>query len=102
MAEQFKPLYDKILVRKDAEQTTIGMGVVIPDSATDKPERGTVLAVGHGRLLDNGQVVTMTVQPQDRVLFGKYAGTEIKLDGEEFLILHEVEVLGILVPVVAE
>lgn len=96
MAIKLKPLGDRILVKRiDSEERTKG-GIIIPDSAKEKPMEGEVVAVGPGRTLDNGQVKAMTVKVSDRVLFAKYAETEIKLDGASFLLLREDDVLGIL------
>ena len=92
-----RPLYDRIVVKRiesDAEKT-LG-GLYIPDSAKEKPQEGEVVAVGKGKLLEDGKVVPLDVQAGDRILFGKYSGSEIKLDGNEYLIMREDEVLGIL------
>ncbi len=92
-----RPLYDRIVVKRiesDAEKT-LG-GLYIPDSAKEKPQEGEVVAVGKGKRLEDGKVVPLDVQPGDRILFGKYSGSEIKLDGVEYLIMREDEVLGIL------
>jgi len=95
-ATSFKPLHDRILVRRvEAEQKTAS-GLYIPDSAKEKPQEGEVISVGKGKSNDEGKVFPLDVKAGDRVLFGKYSGTEIKLDGEEFLIMREEEVLGIL------
>lgn len=96
MSELFMPLYDKLLVRKDDAKTVLGKGIIIPDSSADKPDTGTVMAAGHGRLLDNGQLVAMIVKAGDHILFHKFTGTEIKLDGKPYLIMAESEVFGIL------
>lgn len=96
MAIKLKPLSDRILVKRiDGEERTKG-GIIIPDSAKEKPMEGEVVAVGPGRTFDNGQIKPMTVKVSDRVLFAKYAETEIKLDGASFLLLREDDVLGIL------
>ena len=92
----FTPLHDRILVRRVEEGETIRGGIIIPDSAKEKPQEGEVIAVGKGKSNDEGKVFPLDVQAGDRVLFGKYSGTEIKIDGEEFLIMREEEVLGIL------
>ena len=92
----FRPLHDRVLVRRvEAEEKTAG-GIIIPDSAKEKPFEGKIIAVGNGKLLDDGTTRALTVKPGDRVLFGKYSGTEIKLDGEEHLIVREDEILGVL------
>ena len=92
-----RPLYDRIVVKRiesDAEKT-LG-GLYIPDSAKEKPQEGEVVAVGKGKRLEDGSVVTLDVQVGDRILFGKYSGSEIKIDGNDYLIMREDEVLGIL------
>ncbi|HXN49861.1 MAG TPA: co-chaperone GroES [Bryobacteraceae bacterium] len=91
-----RPLYDRIVVRRLEEKETIQGGIIIPDSAKEKPQEGEVIAVGQGKRLDSGKVVAPDVKPGDRILFGKYSGSEIKLDGEEYVIMREDEVLGIL------
>ena len=92
----FRPLGDRILVkRKDAAEEIQG-GIFIPDTAKEKPQEAEVIAVGDGKVLDSGEKIQMSVKTGDRVLFGKYGGTEVKIDGEEFLILREDDVLGIL------
>ncbi len=93
---KIKPLQDRILIRRlDSEEEMSG-GIVIPDTAKEKPQEGEVVAVGDGKVLDNGQKQEMTVKVGDRILFGKYGGTEVKIDDEELLIMREDEVLGIL------
>src|SRR6516165_8631999 len=92
----FTPLHDRILVRRLEETETIRGGIIIPDSAKDKPQEGEVISVGQGKSNDEGKVFPLDVKAGDRVLFGKYAGTEIKIDGEDFVIMREEEVLGIL------
>jgi chaperonin GroES len=92
-----RPLYDRILVKRienDVEKTSGGL--YIPDSAKEKPQEGEVVAVGKGKRLDDGKIVPLDVQAGDRILFGKYSGSEIKLDGNEYMIMREDEVLGIL------
>ena len=91
-----RPLHDRVLIRRVEEQETIRGGIIIPDSAKEKPMEGEVIAAGTGKRLENGTVTPLEVKAGDRVLFGKYSGTEIKLDGEELLILREDEILGIL------
>jgi chaperonin GroES len=91
-----RPLHDRVLVtRLDEGEQKMG-GIIIPDSAKEKPQQAEVKAVGNGKLLDNGQRVAPEVKPGDRILFGKYSGAEIKIDGEEYLILREDEILGVL------
>jgi chaperonin GroES len=93
---KFRPLHDRLLVKRvQAEEKTKG-GIIIPDTAKEKPIEGEVVAVGNGKLLKNGALVKPEVKNGDRILFGKYGGTEIKLDGEEHVIIREDEVLGIM------
>jgi chaperonin GroES len=96
MATKFTPLHDRILIRRVEEAETTRGGLIIPDSAKDKPQEGEVISVGRGKSNDEGKVFPLAVKEGDRVLFGKYAGTEIKLDGEDFIIMREEEVLGII------
>ena len=90
------PLHDRILIRRVEEAETSRGGIIIPDSAKDKPQEGEVVAAGKGKVNDEGKVFPLAVKEGDRILFGKYAGTEIKIDGEDFVIMREEEVLGIL------
>ncbi len=93
---KIRPLYDRIIVKRvDAEETTKG-GLIIPDTAKEKPIEGKIIAVGNGKVLDDGSVRKLEVQEGDRILFGKYSGTEIKIEGEEHLILREDEVLAVV------
>jgi chaperonin GroES len=96
MAAKLTPLHDRIVVRRIEESETTRGGIIIPDSAKDKPQEGEVSAVGKGKSNDEGKVFPLDVKAGNRILFGKYSGTEIKIDGEEFLIMREEEVLGIL------
>jgi chaperonin GroES len=96
MAVKFTPLHDRILVQRVEEEETTRGGLVIPDTAKDKPQEGEVIAVGKGKINEEGKVRPLDLKEGDRILFGKYAGTEIKLEGEEFLIMREDEVLGVL------
>ena len=96
MATKFTPLHDRILVRRVEEADTTRGGIIIPDSAKDKPQEGEVISAGKGKINEEGKVRPLDVKAGDRILFGKYSGTEIKLDGEEFVIMREEEVLGIL------
>ena len=90
------PLNDRVIVKRvESEETTKG-GIIIPDSAKEKPIEGEIVAVGKGKVLDSGKIQELVVEPGDRVLFGKYGGTDIKIDGEEHLILREDEILGIV------
>ena len=91
-----KPLADRILVRRIEEKETIRGGIIIPDTAKEKPQEGEVVAVGPGRVTEDGKRVAMEVKKGDRVLIGKYSGTEVKIDGSEYVILREDDVLGIL------
>ena len=93
---KFRPLHDRVLIKRIEEQETVRGGIIIPDTAKEKPQEGEIIAAGTGKRLDNGQVTPLEVQEGDRVLFGKYSGTEIKLDGQEYLILREDEILGIV------
>jgi chaperonin GroES len=93
---KFTPLHDRILVRRVEEGESMRGGIIIPDSAKEKPQQGEVISVGKGKSNDEGKVFPLDVKAGDTILFGKYSGTEIKLDGEEFLIMREEEVLGIV------
>ena len=95
MAVNITPLHDRVLVRRLEEKETAKGGIIIPDTAKEKPHEGEVIAVGAGKI-EKGHRIPLDVKAGDRVLFGKYAGTEIKIDGEDFLIMREEEVLGIL------
>lgn len=97
MSQTIRPLRDRILLSREEEKEQVRGGIIIPDTAKEKPQRATVVAVGDGKLLDNGTRLQLNVKVGDTVLFGKYSGTEIKLDGKEFIIMKEEEVLGILV-----
>jgi chaperonin GroES len=91
-----RPIYDRIVVKRIEEQETTRNGIVIPDSAKEKPQEGEVIALGRGKRLDNGELVALDVQVGDRILFGKYSGSETKLDGTEYIIMREDDVLGVL------
>jgi chaperonin GroES len=91
-----RPLYDRIVVKRIEEQETKIGGLFIPDSAKEKPQEGEVVAVGKGKRLEDGKVVALDVQKGDRILFGKYSGSEIRIDGQDLLIMREDEVLGVL------
>ena len=91
-----KPLQDRVIIKRIEEGEQIRGGIIIPDSAKEKPQEGEVIAVGEGKKLDNGERVPLDIKEGDRVLFGKYAGTEIKLDGDEYLIMREDDILGVL------
>ena len=90
-----RPLHDRVLIKRIEEQETVRGGIIIPDSAKEKPQEGEVVATGTGKRLENGTITPLEVKEGDRVLFGKYSGTEIKVDGQEYLILREDEILAI-------
>ena len=96
---QIRPLYDRLVVRRIEQTESVQNGIIIPDTAKEKPQEAEVVAVGRGKRLEDGTVVSLDVKVGDRILFGKYSGSDIKLDGEEYLILREDEVLGVLDPV---
>ena len=91
-----KPLHDRILIKRVEEKETIKGGIIIPDTAKEKPQEGEVIAVGGGKKTEEGKVIPLDVKAGDRILFGKYSGTEIKIDEQEYLIIREDEVLGII------
>ncbi len=93
---KIRPLHDRVIVKRVAEETKTAGGIVLPGSAAEKPSEGEVLAVGNGKPLDNGQVRAMEVKVGDKVLFGKYSGTEVKVDGEEVIVMREEDIMGIL------
>lgn len=93
---KIKPLQDRVIVKRVSEEEKTSGGIIIPDTAKEKPMEGEVVAVGGGKILDNGTKVPMDVKAGDRVLFGKYAGTEVKIDGVEHLIMREDDILGII------
>lgn len=93
---KLRPLHDRVLVKRLEEDETTASGIIIPDSAKEKPQQATVIAAGDGRLLDNGQRAPVEVKAGDRVLFGKYSGSEVTVDGEKLLILREDEILAVL------
>jgi chaperonin GroES len=92
----FRPLHDRVLIKRIEEKDTVKGGIIIPDSAKEKPQEGEVISVGPGKTLENGSVVPLEVKEGDRILFGKYSGTEIKLQDQDYLILREDEIVGIL------
>jgi chaperonin GroES len=96
MASKIRPVGDRVVVKPAAKEEITKSGIVIPDTAKEKPQEGTVIAVGSGRLLDNGDRAPVDVREGDRVLFAKYGGTEFKLDGEEYLVLKENDILAII------
>jgi len=93
---KIRPLHDRILVKREEEKEVKKGGIIIPDTAKEKPQEGEVIAVGNGKILDNGTKVPLDVKAGDKILFGKYSGTDIKIDGQEYLILREDEVLAVI------
>jgi chaperonin GroES len=93
---KIRPLYDRIVVKRIEEKETVLGGIIIPDTAKEKPQEGEVVAVGKGKRLEDGKLVPLDVKAGDRILFGKYSGSETKLDGTEYIIMREDDVLGIL------
>jgi len=96
IAMKVRPLHDRLLVRRIEQQETAKGGIIIPDTAKEKPQEGEVLAIGNGKVLENGTKIALDVKVGDKILFGKYTGTDIKIDGEDVLILREDEVLAVL------
>src|SRR5205823_14575823 len=96
MAQKLTPLHDRVVIKRIEEQETIRGGIIIPDSAKEKPQEGEVIAIGNGKRLEDGKLVPLDVKVGDRILFGKYSGSDIKLDGDEYMIMREDEVLGVL------
>jgi len=93
---KLRPLHDRVIVERLEEEEKTGGGIIIPDTAKEKPQRGRVIAVGKGKVLENGQVIPLAVKEGDRVLFGKYAGADIKIEGDERLIMREDDILAII------
>ncbi|NKB36587.1 MAG: co-chaperone GroES [Gammaproteobacteria bacterium] len=93
---KIRPLHDRVIVKRVEEDKTSAGGIVIPDSATEKPIEGKVVAVGNGKILDSGEVRKLDVKKGDKILFGKYSGTEVKVDGEEYLVMREDDIMGII------
>jgi chaperonin GroES len=93
---KIRPLHDRVVVRRMEEERTTAGGIVIPDSATEKPMRGEVIAIGAGKILDNGDLRALAVQVGDVVLFGKYSGTEVKVDGKELVVMREDDIMGVV------
>ena len=93
-----RPLYDRIVVKRIEEKETMRNGIHIPDSAKEKPQEGQVIAVGHGKRLENGSLTPLDVKAGDRILFAKYSGSETKMDGAEYLIMREDDILGVVTP----
>src|SRR5436853_4978795 len=96
MSVNVTPLHDRILIKRVEEKETVKGGIIVPDTAKEKPQEGEVVAVGNGKILENGTKVPLDVKAGDKILFGKYSGTDIKIDGQEYLILREDEVLAIV------
>lgn len=96
MAIKVRPLHDRILVKRLAEEEKTAGGIFIPDTAKEKPQRGEIVATGKGRINEEGKALALEVKVGDKVLFGKYAGTELKLDGQEFLMMREEDILGVI------
>ena len=93
---QFRPLHDRVLVRRIAAEEKTAGGIIIPDTAKEKPQEGEVVSVGSGARADDGKVTPLDVKAGDRILFGKWSGTEVKVDGEEMLIMKESDILGVI------
>ncbi|MBF8246920.1 MAG: co-chaperone GroES [Rickettsia sp.] len=93
---KFKPLYDRVAIKPDTQESKTASGIIIPDSAKEKPLRGTVLAVGQGNLDQNGKSIPLTVKTGDVVLYGKWGGTEVKIDNEEIIVIKESDIMGII------
>jgi len=93
---KFRPLGDRVLVRRVEEATKTAGGIIIPDTATEKPQEGEVLAVGNGAIGDDNERVALDVKPGDKILFGKWGGTEVKIDGEDLLIMKESDIMGVI------
>ncbi len=93
---KIRPLHDRVIVRRMEEEVTSPGGIVLPDAAKEKPVQGEVLAAGNGKLLENGEVRPLDVKVGDRVLFGKYSGTEVRVDGEDLLVMREEDIMGVV------
>ena len=93
---KIRPLHDRVVIRRTEEERTSPGGIVIPDAAAEKPIKGEVIAVGNGKLLDNGEVRPLDLKTGDNVLFGKYSGTEIKVEGEEVVVMREDDIMGVI------
>jgi len=91
-----RPLHDRVVVKRIEEKETVQGGIIIPDTAKEKPQEGEVIAVGQGKRTDDGKLIPLDVKAGDRILFGKYSGSEIKLEGDEYLIIREDEILGVI------
>ena len=93
---KIRPLHDRVVVKRSEEERTTASGIVIPDSATEKPDQGTIVAIGNGKKDDNGKTIALDVKVGDKVLFGKYAGQTVKVDGEELLVMTESDIMAIV------
>ena len=93
---KIRPLHDRVVVRRQEEEATSAGGIVIPDSAAEKPAQGEVVAIGPGKMLENGQIHPLAVKKGQKVLFGKYAGTEVKLEGSEYIVMREDDIMGVI------
>lgn len=93
---KIRPLHDRVLVLRTEEERKSSGGIVIPDSATEKPSRGKIVAVGKGKILDNGDIRALDVKVNDEILFGKYSGTEVKIEGTEYLVMREEDIMGVI------
>ena len=91
-----RPLHDRVLVKRHEEDTTSAGGIVIPDSATEKPSKGEIIATGNGKITDSGDLRALDVKVGDKILFGKYSGTEVKVDGEEYLVMREDDIMAVI------
>jgi chaperonin GroES len=91
-----RPLHDRVVVRRLEEERTSAGGIVIPDTAAEKPARGEVIAIGPGKMIDSGDVIPLAVQSGQKILFGKYAGTEIKLNGDDYIVMREDDIMGVI------
>lgn len=96
MAMKIRPLHDRVVIRRMDEERTSAGGIVIPDSATEKPSRGEVIAIGTGKVMEDGKVRLLDVKVGDKVLFGKYSGTEVKIGAEDFLVMREDDIMGVI------
>ncbi len=96
MATKFRPLHDRVLIKRILGEEKTSGGIIIPDSAKEKPQEGEVIAVGNGKIMEEGKRIALEVKTGDKILFGKYSGNDIKLDGEEYVIIREEDVLGII------
>ena len=94
---KLRPLHDRVIVQREEEERTSPGGIVIPDTATEKPIQGKVLAVGNGKILDNGEVRALDVKVGDKILFGKYSGTEVKVEGQDLLVMREEDIMAVVV-----